>query len=159
MLRKEFDVTKVGSGNAAVDLIRGGAAFDVVSLDLQMPGISGTQALREIKQLSPFTEVVLITGCLNIDAAKQAIRSGAYDYIEKPISKKALLAVVRKGVQRRTKTAESEHTRKELETVKTRLVHTDRLSTIGEMLAAIGQTRTQSVSSFAWVGQTVHRCK
>jgi len=137
MLHKEFDVTKAGNGGAAVDLISRGAAFDVVSLDLQMPGISGIEALRAIKQLSPLTEVMLITGYLNMDAAKQAIRSGAYDYIEKPITKKVLHAAVTKGVERRSKTAEAERNRKQLEVVKAKLVHTEKLSAIGEMLAGV----------------------
>ena len=137
MLQKEFAVTKAGSGTEAVDLIRKGTAFEVVSLDLQMPGISGVDALRTIKQLSPSTEVMLVTGFLNIDAAKQAIRSGAYDYVEKPITRKILVAAIKRGVARRLKTADSERTRKQLEVVKAKLVHTERLSAIGAMLAGV----------------------
>ena len=61
-------------------------AFDVVMLDLRMPGMDGMTTLRAIKQRWPDCEVVIITGYPSVDTAKEALRLGAYDYLAKPVS-------------------------------------------------------------------------
>lgn len=58
--------------------------FDVVLLDLRMPGLDGMSVLKTIKQKWPDCEVVVITGYPTIETAKEAIRLGAYDYVAKP---------------------------------------------------------------------------
>lgn len=59
-------------------------SFDLVLLDLRMPGMDGMSVLRMIKQRWPESEVVVITGYPSIETAKEAIRLGAYDYLAKP---------------------------------------------------------------------------
>jgi DNA-binding NtrC family response regulator len=59
--------------------------FDVVLLDLRMPGMDGMSVLRAIKQKWPDSEVVVITGYPTIETAKEAVRLGAYDYLAKPV--------------------------------------------------------------------------
>lgn len=59
--------------------------FDVVLLDLMMPGIDGMTVLRTIKKNWPESEVIIITGYPTVDTAKEAISLGAYDYLAKPI--------------------------------------------------------------------------
>lgn len=59
--------------------------FDVVLLDLRMPGTDGISVLRTIKQRWPESEVVVITGYPTIETAKEAVRLGAYDYLAKPV--------------------------------------------------------------------------
>jgi DNA-binding NtrC family response regulator len=59
--------------------------FDVVLLDLRMPGIDGMSVLRTIKEKWPESEVVVITGYPTIETAKEAIRLNAYDYLAKPV--------------------------------------------------------------------------
>lgn len=61
-------------------------SFDVVMLDLRMPGRDGMSVLKTIKQKWPESEVVIITGYPSIDTAKEAIRLGACDYLAKPVS-------------------------------------------------------------------------
>ena len=60
-------------------------AFDVVLLDLRMPGLNGMAVLRTIKEKWPASEVVIITGYPSIETAKEAVRLGAYDYLAKPV--------------------------------------------------------------------------
>jgi DNA-binding NtrC family response regulator len=58
--------------------------FDVVVLDLKMPGMDGITTLKEIKKLGLFTETLILTGHGSIDTALKAIKLGAYDYLTKP---------------------------------------------------------------------------
>lgn len=60
-------------------------AFDVVLLDLRMPGMDGMAVLKAIKQKWPDSEVVIITGYPSLETAKEAVRLGAYDYLAKPV--------------------------------------------------------------------------
>lgn len=137
ILRAEFDVTPLESGNRAVEHIRQDNDFDVVSLDLNMPGMSGIETLQVIKELSPTTEVLLVTAFQDLESAKQALKLGAYDYIEKPINKDDYRESIRKGVRRRQKTLESEHAVERLDIVKAQLVHSEKLSAIGQLLAGV----------------------
>jgi len=137
VLSSEFDVTTLESGNKAVDHIRQDMDFDVVSLDLNMPGMSGIETLKVIKQLSPTTEVLLVTAFQDIESAKQALKLGAYEYIEKPVSKNAYRQSIRQGVRRRQKALASEEAQHQLKVVKAQLVHSEKLSAIGELLAGV----------------------
>ena len=60
-------------------------AFDVVLLDLRMPGMDGMQVLKAIKDKWPETEVVVITGYPSVETAKEAVRLGAHNYLAKPV--------------------------------------------------------------------------
>ena len=59
--------------------------FDVILLDLRMPGPDGMTVLKSIKEKWPESEVVVITGYPTIETAKEAVRLGAYDYLAKPV--------------------------------------------------------------------------
>jgi DNA-binding NtrC family response regulator len=59
--------------------------FDVVLLDMRMPGQDGLSVLRTIKQKWPESEVVIITGYPTVASVKEAVRLGAYDYVSKPV--------------------------------------------------------------------------
>ena len=78
-----FRVMAAGNGAEALDLMAGDR-FDVVLLDLRMPGMDGLDVLRAIKERWPESEVVVVTGYPSIETAKEAVKLGAYDYIAKP---------------------------------------------------------------------------
>ena len=59
--------------------------FDVVLLDLRMPGMDSMSVLKTIKQTWPKSEVLVITGYPTVESAKEALRLGAYDYLAKPV--------------------------------------------------------------------------
>src|SRR5665647_2648601 len=67
--------------------------FDVVLLDMRMPGQDGLSVLRTIKQKWPESEVVIITGYPTVDSAKEAVRLGAYDYVTKPVGPQDVINV------------------------------------------------------------------
>lgn len=60
--------------------------YDVVLLDVRMPGMDGMAVLKAIKEKWPESEVIVITGYPSVDNAKEAVRLGAYDYLAKPLA-------------------------------------------------------------------------
>jgi len=67
--------------------------FDLVLLDLRMPGPDGMSVLKTIKERWPESEVVIITGYPSIETAKEAVRLGAYNYLAKPLSPNEVVEV------------------------------------------------------------------
>lgn len=80
---RQYKVTAVYNGESAIKALEKDS-FDVIVLDLKMPGMDGIATLKEIKSLGLFTETLLLTGHGSIDAAVEAIRLGAYDFLSKP---------------------------------------------------------------------------
>lgn len=80
---RDFEVSKAYSGEEAVGLI-GEYNYDVVILDVAMPGMDGVQTLREIKRVKPLTEVIMLTGHATVETAIEGMKLGAYDYLLKP---------------------------------------------------------------------------
>ncbi|MDF1590303.1 MAG: response regulator [Desulfobacterales bacterium] len=79
-----IEALAVFSGRQALEAIKTGNEFDVVVLDVKMPGMTGIDSLVEIKKLAPGTEVIMLTGHASLDSGTQAMRCGAYDYLMKP---------------------------------------------------------------------------
>jgi len=78
-----YDATAVNSGNSAIEALKN-ENFDVIVLDLKMPGMDGIATLKEIRKIDLFTETLILTGHGSIDTALDAIKLGAYDYLTKP---------------------------------------------------------------------------
>ncbi|BBO84075.1 response regulator [Desulfosarcina ovata subsp. sediminis] len=78
-----YQSTAVNSGAEAIRELENGN-FDVVVLDLKMPGMDGLTTLKEIKKLGLFTQTLMLTGHGSIDSALEAVKLGAYDYLTKP---------------------------------------------------------------------------
>ena len=88
-----YRVTSVNSGDNAINALEK-EKFDVVVLDLKMPGMDGIATLKEIKKLVLFTETLILTGHGSIDTALEAIKLGAYDYLTKPCEIDELVAKI-----------------------------------------------------------------
>ena len=86
-------VTAVNSGDSAIRELEE-KVFDVVVLDLKMPGMDGIATLQEIKKLGLLTETLILTGHGSIDTALEAIKLGAYDYLTKPCEIGELVAKI-----------------------------------------------------------------
>jgi DNA-binding NtrC family response regulator len=85
--------TAVNSGAEAIRELENGS-FDVVVLDLKMPGMDGITTLREIQKLGLFTQTLILTGHGSIDSALEAVKLGAYDYLTKPCEIDELVAKI-----------------------------------------------------------------
>ncbi len=99
--RRDFHV-QVASNPDEADKILEMEQFDVIVLDILMPGETGVSLLRRIKRKDPFAEIILISGHATVESAIEALRGGATDYIEKPFTdSEQVLATVERGAQRR----------------------------------------------------------
>lgn len=95
-----YEVQAVYSARAALDAL-GARRFDLVVSDVRMPKVSGMDLLGEVRTSWPETKVVLVTAYGTIDAAVQAMRAGASDYLTKPFDNDELLRVVERTVRQR----------------------------------------------------------
>ncbi len=76
--------------------------FDVVILDVNMPGISGIDTLKEIKKKKPITEVLMLTGQGTIDAAIEGMKQGALDFLIKPCELDKLMKKIKNAYERKS---------------------------------------------------------
>lgn len=80
---RDFEIATAYRGEEAIRKVKD-YNFDVVILDVAMPGTDGVQVLREIKNLKPLTEVIMLTGHATVETAIEGMKLGAYDYLLKP---------------------------------------------------------------------------
>lgn len=113
--KKGHQVCGAGTGEDALRCLHD-AATELVITDLRMPGISGMEFLRRLKDKWPDTEVVVMTAFGSIDTAVEAMRLGAYDYLTKPIDRERLVVVVEKALERHNLAFENKRLRDRLET-------------------------------------------
>src|SRR5919205_4221804 len=86
------------SAVAALDLMAT-TDYDAIISDIKMPGMDGLALLEAIQELQPHTPTLLITGHGEHDLAVQALRGGAYDFIQKPIDRDYLVAALQRAIQ------------------------------------------------------------
>ena len=98
--RLGHEVTVCPDGTAALKALERGS-YDAALLDIRMPGITGIDVLTQIKQLSPDTQVILLTGHATVDTAVQALRLGAFDYLTKPCKWAELEVILNRVAERR----------------------------------------------------------
>ncbi|MDE2179825.1 MAG: sigma-54-dependent Fis family transcriptional regulator, partial [candidate division NC10 bacterium] len=98
--RAGYMVTCADSGEAALEQLRT-REFDVILLDLKMPGIGGMEALRRIRDSGASAEVVILTGHPDVDSAIHAMKLGAYDYLTKPFKLSELEEVLQRAAERK----------------------------------------------------------
>jgi two-component system response regulator PilR (NtrC family) len=101
LTRAGYAVSLADGQTHAIELLRSAEPFDVVITDLSMPDGSGMGVLHEARSFNESTQVVMITAYATTAQAVQAMREGAYDYVQKPFKNDELLAVVEKAVDKR----------------------------------------------------------
>jgi two-component system nitrogen regulation response regulator NtrX len=133
VLRDEgYQVDAVDSGEACLARLQR-SAFDVIVLDIWLPGIDGLETLSRLRQRQIDSQVVIISGHGNIESAVRAIKMGAFDFVEKPLSLEKTVLVVGNAVRQKRLEAENRALRARIDR---------RLTMIGESYA-LRQLREQ----------------
>ncbi|MDP1913886.1 sigma-54 dependent transcriptional regulator [Brevundimonas sp.] len=104
--REGYAVVHAESGGEAIDRLTKGGGADVVLLDMVMPGMSGMEALAEIRTAGVTTPVIVLTASAGVDAVVKAMQAGAQDFFVKPVSAERLLVGVSNALQLTRLTAE-----------------------------------------------------
>lgn len=100
LTNRDYDVSVAFSGEEAIEKLKD-QNYDVVILDVLMPGIDGIEALRAIKNLKPLTEVIMLTGHASVESGVEGMKLGAYDYLMKPCDTDELVSKINKAYERK----------------------------------------------------------
>lgn len=95
-----YNITAVGKGEDALKQLEK-EEYDILITDIRLPDISGIEVLREARGIQPDTDIVVITGYPTLEDAKESIRLGAFEYIEKPFTPDFMLNVAKKVFDKR----------------------------------------------------------
>src|SRR4030066_1085686 len=94
-----FQVITAKSGEEAIEIFEQKRP-DVTLLDIWMPGMDGIEVLKRLKRMVPDCQVIMISGHATISTAMAAVKLGAFDFIEKPLSLDLLLMTIRRAMER-----------------------------------------------------------
>ncbi len=142
-------------------------SFDLVILDLKMPGLSGMDVLRRIKEDDPEAVVIVITGYATIESAVEAMKSGAYDFIPKPFTPDSLRAIVKRALDKRELVLENVLLRSELKASlgpEVIIGQSKSMKKVEELVQKVGPTDTtvlisgESGTGKELVARAIHRC-
>jgi len=107
ILEKEgYEVLTASNGEEAFKAIRSNS-IDLLISDIRMAGMDGLELLKVCKSISPYTEVIMITGYASVDTAVDSMKQGAYDYITKPFKKADILKAVQKAIEKQILTMDN----------------------------------------------------
>lgn len=115
LTRLQFEVDLAPDGIAGLDAFRAGS-YSLVLVDLKMPGKSGIDVLRELRQITMAVPVIVMTGYPTIDSSIEALRLGAFDYIIKPFKLQELREVVDRAIK-------EQELHEEIDTLRGRIVN------------------------------------
>jgi two-component system response regulator AauR len=139
------DIVSEGVGSAEEALQRIGTDFaGIVISDIRLPGIDGLQLLTRLKQRDPSLPVLLITGHGDIGMAVQAMRDGAYDFMEKPFSPERLVEACRRALEQRGLAREVSTLRRQLagrQALEQRIIgHSPAMEKLRELIENVADT-------------------
>jgi len=112
--RESYKVDGVSSGTEAIKRLEQ-SVFDVVITDLKLPGSSGIEVLKKLKEISPESVGIMITGYGTVESAVEAMRLGAYDYILKPFDMQKIKIVVRNALDQSSLLRENRYLKKKMQ--------------------------------------------
>jgi two-component system response regulator CpxR len=95
---RDFNVATALSGDEAIKLVEENE-FDVIVLDVQMPGKDGVETLKEIKNIEQLSQVIMLTGHATVKTAIEGMKSGAFDYLMKPTDTDELIEMINNAYQ------------------------------------------------------------
>ncbi len=144
-----YDVTAVGDVTSALLAVESDE-FDVVITDIQMPDRSGLDLLRQLRESSPESVVIVITAYASTDTAIAAMKEGAYDYVTKPFKVDEMRIVVEKALEKKLLATENQRLRRELrsaERQRSLVGNSAAAQRVYELMRQVSNTRTNVLIS------------
>ena len=140
VLRDEgYDVDAADSGEAALERL-GRQSYDVVVLDIWLPGMDGLATLSRMRERQIESQVVIISGHGNVESAVRAIKMGAFDFVEKPLSLEKTVLVVRNALRQQRLEAENQALRAKVDAQHTMVGESYGMVTLREQVAMAAPT-------------------
>jgi len=116
LAKEDMEVVTAENGEAGLEKVKEAPdSFDVMLLDLMMPGMSGMEVLEQVREIAPSLLVIVVTGYATVDTAVEAMKKGAYDFIPKPFTPDQLRIVVHRALEKKALEEEAKRLRKEAE--------------------------------------------
>ena len=109
-----YEVSSAGDGSDALKQIRS-ANFDLLITDMKMPGLDGIELLTQARALKPNLEVILMTAFAEVSLAVQAMKLGAFDYLQKPFEDDQLFVAIDKALKFKRLETENRNLRQQLQ--------------------------------------------
>ncbi len=96
--RKGFSAEVVSDGGQALDLLKN-STYDVILLDIMMPGVNGIEVMKKLREDSSAPAIIVLTGKATVETAVEAMKNGAYDYLTKPYKLDELIIIINRAYE------------------------------------------------------------
>jgi signal transduction histidine kinase len=125
-VKKGYNIYTAEDGNAALRKAKD-KSFNLLIMDLKMPGISGIDLLKEIKKNSLYLEVIIVTGYPTVELAVEAIKIGAFDFISKPFDLEKISSAISSCLQKQKSDIKNQN----------KLIQAEKMATMGKLASGI----------------------
>jgi DNA-binding NtrC family response regulator len=159
-----YNTASAADGHEALELLQKGA-FDVVLLDIKMPGMDGLELQRRIHSIDPEMIVIMITAFASVETAVQSLKDGAFDYITKPIDPDELSHLVKRAVEQRQLKSENVQLRQKVDQLTTPshiIGESPQMQKVLELVRSVAETdatvfiRGESGTGKELIAQAIH---
>lgn len=136
LMKRGIDTKQAVSGEECLEILKKDPV-DVVVLDVKMPGMDGIETLHHIKKKHPKTEVIMLTGHATTQDGVDGIKTGAFDYLSKPIELEHLLGKIRQAYEKLVREEEKQKEADFRAKMEQQMIATERLASLGTLAAGV----------------------
>jgi two-component system, NtrC family, nitrogen regulation response regulator NtrX len=139
---EKYEVDLAEDGTAGINLFSGNS-YDVVLCDIKMQKMDGIEVLQKLMEISSVTPVIMISGHGNIDTAVEAIKKGAYDFLEKPLDLNRLLITIRNAMDKSTLITQTQVLKNKVSKMYEIVGESDTITKVKEMIDRVAPTEAR----------------